>query len=253
MNEFILILIGLIICLISSLMPLVRRWLSIAFDSKQFKAIRFVLTVFGVLSLFLGLVKWYTESRRMTIHDKSNFQIFISPDIATYNNPIKDTYAMSNAISNIFHRPFCAYFHSGWRSVVTKIGLNHDENVSTFEEEKGESVSLGTLGSQTSSSMHECIAPRIDFFIPPKSTFNISFKRDKNNRLWCFIKIENNDMSLLLEITTIKTFCYTSLTYKKKGIFNYLFSNFDKYDEWYSIVKKGIDDLQDVNRSMLSR
>lgn len=252
MHHFLWIIIGLIIFLALSFFPIIRKLFSSFYDSKQFKAIRFVLTVFGIASLILGFFKWYTAEHQMEIHERANFEIFgISIDKDNQKSPVTAECALVRALDDIFHRPFHGYFMQGWRPVATRVGKRHDQAIVSFEEDKGKFIPWSKIEDVINNLTESCKpAPKIGFYIPPEATFDISFERE-DERLWSLIDIENDVISLNLKVTTLGAFCYVEMNYKKKGIFNYIFYDYELYDQWYGLLKTGILELQEVNRDML--
>ena len=70
MNYFLILGILLVILMAISFIPWVKELLSKLFDSKQFKAIRFIITVFGILGVLLGLFKWYVTTNPKIIRNE---------------------------------------------------------------------------------------------------------------------------------------------------------------------------------------
>ena len=249
MHHFLWIIIGLTVCLAVSFIPVIKKLFSASYDSKQFKAIRFVITVFGVASLILGFIKWYTAEHQMEIHERANFEIFsISIEKGKQKSPVIPECALIRALDDIFHRSFHGYFMRGWRPVVTRVGKKHDQAIVSFAEDKGEFIPWDKIEDVINDFTETCgPAPNIGFYIPPNATFNISFKRE-DGRLWSLINIENDVISLNLKVTTLGAFCHAEMTYKKKGIFNFIFYDYALYDQWFTLLKTGVLELQEVNR-----
>jgi len=248
MKIFLVLIIIFILLILLSLLPLLTTIFSYIFDSSQFKAIRLITTIFGILGVIFGLLNWYTRKNPKVITKETSFQLdILSSPLPTPLNKTKEESALDNALNDLIWNPFVMCFMQGWKPVLTEIDNLYNLIVKSFKEDKGELITKQKIDSELSPS--KSTANITEFYIPPKATFNITRKGIKG-RLWGYITIKNNYVELSLEITTLDGICYVKTSYLKEGFWNYVFYNYYEYDRWFEIIKKKILLKQEINKKI---
>lgn len=241
-KQVFLVLIILFIALIFlSFVPYLKSTFSNIFDSQQFKAIRLVITIFGIIGIILSFLNWYISKNPKSIIKKTNFQIDISTPLSGTN----EINSLNSALNNIIWDPFVMCFTQGWKPVLTKTDNNYNVIAKSFTENRGELISKDKIDAELAPS--RSTVNIAEFYIPPKASFNIT-REEIEGRLWAYITIKNKHIDLKLKITTLdKIICYVKIFYLKKGFLNYIFYDYNEYDEWFEIINKKISLKQKIN------
>lgn len=248
MRIFLLLIILFIVLILLSFMPCLKNIFSNIFDSRQFKAIRLIITIFGIIGVILGLLNWYTSKNPKAIIKETSFQLdILTPGLPIPPSEIKEENTLNSALNNIIWNPFVMCFMQGWKPVLTEIDDNYNVIAKSFTENKGELISKEKIDTELSPD--RSTANITEFYIPPKASFDITRKEIKG-RLWSYITIKNKHIELKLEITTLDKICYVKIFYLKKGPWNYILYDYNEYDRWFEIITKKILLKQKINKKI---
>jgi len=231
-----------------SIVPFFRVLFSCFFDSSQFKAIRFIITIFGIAGIILGLLSWYTSKNPKAVTKETSFQFDISsPYLPAPPNEKTEETALNSALNDVIWNPFVMCFNQGWKPVLTETDYNLNAIVNFFSEDKGELITKQQIDTELTPGRSTANINK--FYIPPKAIFNIT-RKEIEGRSWGYITIKNNYIELRLEITTFNKICFIKMIYQKKGFRNYILYDYDEYDRWFEILTKKILLKQEVIKKM---
>jgi len=234
-----------LVLLLLSFIPSVRNLFASWFVSNQFKAIRFVLTTFGIIGLILGLLNWYMVKTPLALTEKTSFELLIKRELPFFEASKEKRYLYKTE-NDVLSDPFHQYFSGGWRPVVTEIKKNTLTEIRSFREDKGAFL--------TKEELDAALAPNKTianlghgFYIPPGATFKVN-REIIEDRLWTYMTIENNRIFLQLKLTGLINISYVEMVYKKKGLLNYIFYDYSKYNEWFNFISTRIKEKQLTNQ-----
>ncbi len=247
MKIFIILIIIFFVLILLSFIPYIKNTLSQFFDSRQFKAIRFIITVFGIISLILGLLNWYVTKNPKVATKETSFQLNVFNNLPNFPSMPKEDDELKSALNNILYNPFVMCFMQGWQPVLTEIDNNHNTIAKSFTENKGRLISKQEIDNELLPG--RSIVTIRDFYIPPDATFNI-IRKEIKGRSWGHIIIKNKYIELRLEIAVLDEICYVKMIYRKKGFLNYILYDYSDYDRWFKIISERILSNQTVNKKI---
>ena len=93
-----------LVLLLLSFIPSVRNLFASWFVSNQFKAIRFVLTTFGIIGLILGLLNWYMVKTPLALTEKTSFELLIKRELPFFEaSKEKDIFIRQKMMCCLIH------------------------------------------------------------------------------------------------------------------------------------------------------
>lgn len=241
------VILAFLVLLILSPIPCVKNLFASWFTSTQFKAIRFILTTFGIIGLILGFLNWYMVKTPLKLIEKASFEI------PTYRENIrfetdKEKGYLYQTENDLLWNPFVMCFKTGWRPVITEIDKNKNAYVRSFREDKGTLLTKEELDAKLAPNKTKANISR-GFYIPPGAIFEVN-RENIEDRLWTYITIENNYILLQLKLTDLNNISYVEMLYKKRGLLNYIFYDYSEYNEWFNIISTRIKEKQLINQTI---